>query len=148
MRYGHRLVRQCSNHVALSVRPQVHNVSAQFNWPPEIQDAGWAENGDAVAIGGKRAPRFDLAGAFLSDFRVVDVVRTAQSCREGFWCWYDQDHEDGKRENNGAGVNPTLPRSHEARRRFDRCRHLHTTHPCHSLSENDTWPNHIISSLG
>ena len=33
---------------------------------------------------------FKPEGPGLSDLRVVDVVRTAQSCREGFWCWYDQ----------------------------------------------------------
>ena len=94
--------------------------------------------------GSARAPpRFDLAGTGLSNFRVVDVVRTAQSCRKGFWCWYDQDREERKRENTWAGVNPTLPRSHEARRRLDRCRHIHTMHPCHELDPRMI-PSHAI----
>jgi hypothetical protein len=37
---------------------------------------------DAVAIGGKRAPRFDLAGTGLSDFRVVAMLCLITGNRE------------------------------------------------------------------
>jgi hypothetical protein len=44
--------------------------------------AGLRHRRDAVAIGGKRAPRFDLAGTGLSDFRVVAMLCLITGNRE------------------------------------------------------------------
>src|SRR5438270_13467623 len=54
----------------------------QLNRPPDIEDAGRAENADAITVCRKRAPRLDLADAHLFDFGVVDIIGAAEPCSE------------------------------------------------------------------
>ena len=51
----------------------------------EVKDAGWAENGDAVPVGSKGAPRFDFAGPELPDLCVVHVVGSPEPCGGCLW---------------------------------------------------------------
>jgi hypothetical protein len=93
-RYRHGLCRQRGDKIFLTLGTHVQQVRAQFDRRTELDHAGRAEDGDAIAVGCKRAPGLELARPCLSDLRVIDVVRAAEPRRESR-------HGGDKAENNG-----------------------------------------------
>src|SRR5262245_3558103 len=84
----------------------IHQVRAKLAWPAEIDHAGGAETGDAVAVGGKRAPGLGLAGSKLADLGIVDEVRPAEPGRDALRGRCKQNDQERKRESTCGHADP------------------------------------------
>jgi hypothetical protein len=107
-RYRHGLRRQRGDKVFLAVGTHVQQVRAQLNRRTELDHAGRAEDSDAIAVGGKRAPGLKLTGPCLSNLRVIDVVRAAEPRRDRRHGGHNAEN-NGERESARWGADPRVP---------------------------------------